>query len=60
VPKFTFTCEDNQLPVTDYARNTKVTVEFEALSLREVLPQIEYFLKGSGYHFDGVLDFHEE
>ena len=60
MPKFTLICEDNHPPVQDFANNSKVTVEFEAVTLSEILQQFECFLKGSGYHFVGTLDFHEE
>jgi len=33
------------------------TLEFEADALEDVLVRFEDFLRGSGYHFDGHLDF---
>lgn len=52
INKFTFTseflCEKN--PV-------KNTLEFNAVSLDEILPYVEDFLKGAGYNFEGKLEF---
>ena len=48
MPKFTLICDHG---------NEKTTVEFEKDFLPEVLENIEMFLRGSGYHFDGILDF---
>lgn len=36
------------------------TVEFEASHIDDVIANFELFLKGSGFHFAGVLDFQEE
>jgi len=46
--KFTLICDHG---------NEKTTVEFEKDFLPEVLENIEMFLRGAGYHFDGTLDF---
>lgn len=51
MPKFTFTCEHQ------YGIPSKTTVEFEGETLSQVLEHVEYFLRGSGYHFTGALDF---
>ena len=48
MPKFTLICDHG---------NEKTTVEFEKEFLPEVLENFENFLRGSGYHFDGTLDF---
>ena len=48
MPKFTLICDHG---------NEKTTVEFEKEFLPEVLENFEMFLRGSGYHFDGTLDF---
>ena len=34
----------------------ETTMEFEADSLNDVITYFEQFLRGAGYHFDGVLD----
>lgn len=52
--KYTFKCEDEGL---GYFTNT---VEFEANHIDDVIANFELFLKGSGFHFGGVLDFQEE
>ena len=38
----------------------KSTMEFEAVSLDDVLGYFEDFLRGAGYHFDGQLMFYKE
>ena len=48
--KYTLIAED------DYDGST-TTREFNADSLTYVLPEIELFLKGAGFVFDGTLDF---
>lgn len=50
--KFTFISEEPQ----DYS---KVTFEFNAISLDTMLRQFESFLRGSGYTFDGYLEIVE-
>jgi hypothetical protein len=35
---------------------SKHTTEFRADDLNSVLEEVEMFLKGSGFHFDGVID----
>ena len=36
----------------------KNTLEFEADGLEDVLANMEIFLKGNGFFFDGALDIH--
>ena len=38
----------------------KNTLEFEADGLGDVIANIEIFLKGNGFFFDGVLDIHTD
>ena len=38
----------------------KSTMEFEAVSLDDVLGYFEDFLRGAGYHIDGQLMIHKE
>jgi hypothetical protein len=40
--------------------NAKITHEFTEHNLRDVLSNIEMFLRGSGFHFDGNLEFVED
>lgn len=51
--RFTFICED------DYT-SSKTTVEFDGVTLSDVLPEFERFLRGAGFHFKGILDFIDE
>ena len=37
----------------------KNTLEFEADGLEDVIANMEIFLKGNGFVFDGALDVHE-
>lgn len=54
MPKFTLVCEHSDL----YGNpNQKMTHEFTAETLDEVLENMELFIKGSGYIPSGVLDF---
>lgn len=54
MPKFTLICEHSDL----YGNpNQKMTHEFTAETLDEVLENMELFIKGSGYIPSGVLDF---
>ena len=48
--KYTLIAEDNW-------NGSKTTREFEVDALPEVLTEIELFLKGAGFVFDGNLDF---
>lgn len=54
MPKFTLICEHSDLYGTP---NQKMTHEFTAETLDEVLENTELFIKGSGYIPNGVLDF---
>lgn len=47
--KFTLICEHND--------NHKVTHEFKNILLSDTLENIQNFLKGCGFIFDGTLDF---
>ena len=38
----------------------KNTLEFEADGLEDVVANMEIFLKGNGFFFDGALDIHTE
>ena len=38
-------------------RSAETTVEFSADSLPDILEHFEMFLRGSGFHFSGNLDF---
>lgn len=42
--------------------NAVMTIEFNADTIYDVLEQFQFFLRGSGFHFDGNLDFvnHED
>lgn len=42
------------------SKPTSTTREFDCDYLPEVLEEIEIFLKGCGYHFDGTLDIIKE
>lgn len=58
MPRFTFKCEHEGLR-TDEVVITNTT-EFKGETLDEVLENFELFLRGSGYFFDGRLDFVKE
>lgn len=53
MPKFTLTCEHEY-------DGLKTTTEFREEFLPDVLENIELFLRGAGYFFDGKLDFIED
>jgi hypothetical protein len=55
MPKFTFICEHDSF--SDGGLQSKNTYEFKADGLFDVVEEFETFLKGSGYYFDGELDF---
>lgn len=38
-------------------RSAETTIEFSADCLPDILEQFEMFLRGSGFHFSGNLDF---
>jgi hypothetical protein len=42
--KYTFTCED-----TTSGRSIKNVVEFDAVTISEIIPEFEKFLLGAGY-----------
>lgn len=50
--KYTFTCEQ-------YDGST-ITVSCEKDGLIDVIENFEFFLRGSGFHFNGVLDIVNE
>lgn len=52
--KYTLKCEHKDY-YSDEVEQT-ITLEFEKDTLDGVLESIEYFLKGSGFHFEGSLD----
>lgn len=51
MPKFTFVCDHND----ELGSGPKVTLETERLFLDDVLFDIQDFLKGAGFVFDGEL-----
>jgi len=53
MPKFTFICEHLDPLV-------RTTHEFEVEYIGDVVQEFETFLRGSGFYFDGNLDFVEE
>jgi len=53
--KFTLNCERKEDTLFKQ-KAAKNSLEFEAETLPEVLEEIERFLRGCGYHFDGQLD----
>lgn len=55
--KYTFTSEDTEKGDLYGFPKSKCTIEFEATSIFEVLEAFQQFLKGSGFHPDGRLDF---
>lgn len=61
MPKFTFVCEHFNDDSTHVERRN--TVEFTAETWYDVLNEVQDFLRGSGYYFDGdvtVVDPNEE
>jgi hypothetical protein len=56
--KFKFVCEETD--IRNEPNGNKITSEFQAESLGDLLSHIENFLKGSGFVFNGVLDFVQE
>jgi hypothetical protein len=55
MPKFTFIAEHKDL-YGGHAGN-KITHEFEAENLSDVLENFECFIRGAGYVVEGTLDF---
>lgn len=53
MPKFTFICEHLDPLV-------RTTHEFEVEYIGDVVQEFETFLRGSGFYFNGNLDFVEE
>ena len=51
MPKFTLICDHSNSLDTDVRTHT-----FKSEYIHDVLEHIEYFLKGAGYIFDGVVD----
>jgi hypothetical protein len=57
--RYTFTCEHLDYDMFRGEENgvaSKHTTEFSADTLETMLENFELFLRGSGFHFDGVLD----
>ena len=54
--RFTFICEDEPMPFSDGIVSKK-TVEFNGESLDGIINEFEMFLRGSGFNFNGHLDF---
>ena len=52
--KYTFIQDDSEVG------GNRVTLEFDTVSLSDVLTNFEYFLKGCSFHFDGYLDIVED
>jgi hypothetical protein len=52
MPKFTF--------IAEHSTGEKTTLEFEKDYLPYILENIEMFLRGTGFHFTGTLDFVED
>ena len=53
--KYTFTCE--YVGMTGQPDGSKITLEVQEESLRNVVEAFERFLKGAGFVYDGYLDF---
>ena len=57
--RYTFTCEHfdyNNFTGDELDVASKHTTEFRADDLNTMLENFEMFLRGAGFHFDGVLD----
>ena len=57
--RYTFTCEHfdyNNFTGDELGVGSKHTTEFRADDLTTMLENFEMFLRGAGFHFDGVLD----
>ena len=52
--KFTFVCEDAG-PVFVGSKIDKTTKEFYAGSIKDIVQEFEYFLRGCGYEFEGNI-----
>lgn len=55
--KFTFTCDEGPGLIRGHGPETVRTVTFNASHLDNILDEFELFLKGSGFVFEGHLDF---
>jgi hypothetical protein len=53
--KFVLNCQHKEDALFKQ-KASKNILEFEAETLPEVLEEIERFLRGCGYHFEGQLD----
>lgn len=53
--KFSLSCERREDTIFGQ-KGAKNTLEFDAEALPEVLEEIERFLRGCGYQFEGVVD----
>lgn len=56
MPKFTLIAEHVDLYTGD-SNGHKITYEFEVDHISHVLENIDYFIRGVGYHPDGILDY---
>jgi hypothetical protein len=56
--KFTFTCVDDEPSAWGQRFKSTTTKEFEAVTLDQILPEFETFLRGCGFEFDGHLDWY--
>jgi len=54
--KFTFISDFVPYSMDKVNTATKITHEFEASSLDEILAQFTDFLRGAGFHFDGNVE----
>jgi hypothetical protein len=57
--KFTFICEDEPMPFAAGIVSKK-TVEFSGDYLPEIIEEFDMFLRGCGFHLDGVLNVVKE
>jgi len=53
--KFTFICEEEPIPFAGTI-TSKRTVQFDAVSLLDIITEFEMFLRGNGFVIDGSLD----
>jgi hypothetical protein len=51
MPKFTL--------IAEHSTGEKATLEFEKEHLLDVVENVEMFLRGAGFHFNGNLEFVE-
>jgi hypothetical protein len=58
--KFTFICDEGPGLIRGHGPETVRTHTFNAVHIDNVLEEFELFLKGSGFEFEGHLDFVEE